>query len=90
MHKRSRLSTAVKSLNVNFLFHTKTFFFLNRHDDKYNLVIVMRDASGKSREASITKSFANFIDTNGTIVQPLVINEITKLYNSLVSEKKDK
>lgn len=50
----------------------------------------MRDASGRSREASITKSFANFIDTNGTIVQTLVINEITKLYNSLSSEKKEK
>lgn len=50
----------------------------------------MRDASGKSRETSITKSFANFIDTNGTIVQTLVINEITKLYNSLSSEKKEK
>ncbi|KAJ8729189.1 hypothetical protein PYW08_000770 [Mythimna loreyi] len=64
--------------------------YVKKHDDKYNLVLVMRDASGKTREASITKSFANFIDTNGTIVQSLVINDITKLYNSLSSEKKEK
>lgn len=50
----------------------------------------MRDVAGKTREASITRSFANFIDTNGTVVQTLVITEVTKLYNSLASEKKDK
>lgn len=50
----------------------------------------MRDSSGKTREVSINKSFANFIDTNGTIVQPLVVTEVTKIYNSLLSEKKDK
>ncbi|XP_026726809.1 signal peptidase complex subunit 2 [Trichoplusia ni] len=64
--------------------------YVKKHDDKYNLVLVMRDSTGKTREASIIKSFANFIDTNGTIVQPLVINEITKLYNSLSSDKKEK
>lgn len=50
----------------------------------------MRDSNGKIREASFTKSFANFIDANGTVVQNLVVNEITKLYNSLSSEKKEK
>ena len=64
--------------------------YVKKHDDKYNLVLVMRDSSGKTRDASITKSLANFIDTNGTVVQPLVLNEITKLYNSLSSEKKEK
>ncbi|XP_075991729.1 signal peptidase complex subunit Spase25 [Anticarsia gemmatalis] len=64
--------------------------YVKKHDDKYNLVLVLRDSTGKSREASITKSFANFIDVNGTIVQSLVINEITKLYNSLSSDKKEK
>ncbi|CAK1602771.1 unnamed protein product [Parnassius mnemosyne] len=64
--------------------------YVKKHDDKYNLVIVMRDSNGKVREANITKSFANFIDTNGTIVQNLVFNEINKLYNSLSSEKKEK
>ncbi|KOB65160.1 Signal peptidase complex subunit 2 [Operophtera brumata] len=61
-----------------------------QHDDKYNLVLSLRDAHGKYREASITKSFANFIDTNGLVAQNLVINEVTKIYNSLSSEKKDK
>lgn len=50
----------------------------------------MRDVQGKHREASITKSFANFIDTNGLIAQNLVINEVTKIYNSLSYEKKEK
>lgn len=50
----------------------------------------MRDSNGKTREASVTKSFANFIDTNGTVVQTLIVNEITKLYNSLSSDKKEK
>lgn len=64
--------------------------YVKKHDDKYNLVLLMRDASGKCREGSFTKSLANFIDTNGTIVQSLVLNEINKLYNSLSSEKKEK
>lgn len=50
----------------------------------------MRDTAGKTREASFNKSFANFIDTNGTVVQNVVVNEITKLYNSLSTEKKEK
>lgn len=65
-------------------------FFIFRHDDKYKLVLVMRNSNGKYREASINKSFANFIDTNGTVVQSLIVNEITKLYNSLSAEKKEK
>ncbi|XP_059058175.1 signal peptidase complex subunit 2 [Achroia grisella] len=64
--------------------------YVKKHDDKYNLILVMRDWNGKSREASINKSFANFIDVNGTIVQNLVLNEITKIYNSLSTEKKEK
>lgn len=50
----------------------------------------MRDVNGKIREVSVTRSFANYIDNNGTVVQPLVVSELTKLYNSLTSEKKDK
>lgn len=50
----------------------------------------MRDTNGNTREASVTKSFANFIDVNGTVVQNIVSNEITKLYHSLSSEKKEK
>lgn len=50
----------------------------------------MRDVHGKYRESSVTKSFANFIDTNGLVTQNLVINEVTKIYNSLSAEKKEK
>ncbi|KPI94597.1 PREDICTED: signal peptidase complex subunit 2 [Papilio xuthus] len=64
--------------------------YVKKHDDKYNLILVMVDSNGKTREASITKSFANYIDINGTVVHNLVLNEITKLYNSLISDKKEK
>ncbi|XP_063359013.1 signal peptidase complex subunit 2 [Cydia amplana] len=64
--------------------------YVKKHDDKYNLILVLRDTNGKFREASINKSFANFIDTNGTVVQNLVLNEVNKLYNSLSSDKKEK
>ncbi|GBP20596.1 Signal peptidase complex subunit 2 [Eumeta japonica] len=65
--------------------------YVKKHDDKYNLVLVMRDSNtGKTREASVIKSFANFIDVNGVIVQSIVTSEVTKLYNSLLNEKKEK
>ncbi|CAG9566573.1 unnamed protein product [Danaus chrysippus] len=64
--------------------------YVKKHDDKYSLVLVMRDANGKTREATVNKSFANYIDNNGTVVQSVIVNEITKLYNSLSSEKKEK
>ncbi|VVC99116.1 signal peptidase complex subunit 2 [Leptidea sinapis] len=64
--------------------------YVKKHDDKYNLIVNMRDSNGKVRESSINKSFANYIDVNGTVVQSIVSNEIVKLYNSLSSEKKEK
>lgn len=46
--------------------------------------------TGAAREASITKSVANFIDVNGVILSDLIDPEVTKLHNSLLSEKKEK
>ena len=64
-------------------------FSTRRYDDKYTLTLNVRDAKGV-REASITKSCANYIDTNGVVLENLVANEVTRLYNSLTAEKKEK
>ncbi|KAK9722884.1 Microsomal signal peptidase 25 kDa subunit (SPC25) [Popillia japonica] len=65
--------------------------YLKKYDDKYNLTLVFCDGkTGNRRESSLKKSVANFIDVNGNVVQELVETEITKLHNSLLSERKDK
>ncbi|GLV42479.1 Spase 25-subunit [Carabus blaptoides fortunei] len=65
--------------------------FLKKYDDKYNFHLSFRDGkSGKTREGSFVKSIANFIDTNGVVLYDLIEPEITKLHNSLMSERKDK
>ena len=62
-----------------------------RYDDKYQLSLVFRDGkTGRSREEHLKKSVANFIDTNGNIVQELVEAEVTKMHNNLTSERKEK
>lgn len=69
--------------------HYYTFGF--RYDDKYNLVLSFRDGkSGSTREATVKKSVAYFVDVNGAVVGDVVDVEVTKLHNSLVSERKDK
>lgn len=62
---------------------------MKKYDDKYTLIMTVRD-SQCLREAVSTKSCAAFIDTKGIILDNLVANEVTRLYNSLSSEKKDK
>jgi signal peptidase complex subunit 2 len=68
---------------------TLNFNFLARYDDKYILTLRVKDSRG-CREATITKSAANFIDVNGVVLEDLVENELNRLYSSLNSEKKDK
>lgn len=62
---------------------------MKKFDDKYTLYLTVKDVKGV-REASITKSCANYIDSNGIVLENLVANEVTRLYNSLNHEKKDK
>lgn len=50
----------------------------------------MDGKTGARREASFKKSIANFIDVNGSVVDEIVEAEVTKLHNSLLSEKKEK
>lgn len=62
---------------------------MKKFDDKYTLYLTVKDSKGV-REASITKSCASYIDTNGVVFENLVSNEVSRLYNSLNNEKKDK
>lgn len=62
---------------------------MKKFDDKYTLFLTVKDAKGV-REASISKSCANYIDVNGVVFENLIANEVTRLYNSLNNEKKDK
>lgn len=65
--------------------------YLKKYDDKYNLVLVLHDGkTGTKRETSTKKSVAGFIDSSGCVVHELVEAEVTKLHNSLLSEKKEK
>lgn len=62
---------------------------MKKFDDLYTLVLTVKDSRGV-REASSTKSCANYIDVNGVVLENLVANDVTRMYNSLNSEKKDK
>ncbi|CAH0557882.1 unnamed protein product [Brassicogethes aeneus] len=65
--------------------------YLAKFDDKYNLILTYKDGKlGSKREAKSIKSVANFVDVNGQVVHNLVENEVTKLHNSLLHEKKEK
>lgn len=62
---------------------------MKKYDDKYILTLSVKDSRGV-REATISKSVANFVDVNGVILDNLVANELTRIYNSLNVDKKDK
>lgn len=62
---------------------------MKKYDDKYILSLSVKDSKG-IREATITKSIANYIDVNGIVCQDIIQNELNRLYNSINSEKKDK
>lgn len=62
---------------------------MKKYDDKYTLFLTVKDAKGV-REASLSKSCAQYIDTNGIVLDHLIGNEVTRLFNSLNNEKKDK
>ncbi|KAJ4443794.1 signal peptidase complex subunit 2 isoform X2 [Periplaneta americana] len=65
--------------------------YLKKYDDKYNLVLTCKDGkTGTQREATLVKSVANFFDENGTLIYELLEPEISKLHNSLLSDRKDK
>lgn len=66
------------------------FFFL-RYDDQYHFVLTLKDINtGNVRSVSLVKSVAHFIDVDGYVVHENVEAEVSKMHNSLLSDKKDK
>jgi len=64
---------------------------MGKYDDKYELHLSVKDPkTGAVRETKSKKSCANFITVSGVVAQDLVETEVTRLHNSLLSERKEK
>ncbi|KAG7199682.1 hypothetical protein KM043_014269 [Ampulex compressa] len=64
--------------------------YLKKYDDKYNLVLSVRSASGTLNETTVTKSVANFIDVNGVVIPELIEAVVINLHDSLTVQRKEK
>lgn len=63
---------------------------LKRFDDIYHLCVEYRAPNGRVSEANLSKSIANWFDTNGVLLFEKFESEVVKLHDSLLSDKKNK
>lgn len=74
--------------NPDFIWEASSY--LKKYDDKYNLVLSVRNPSGVTNETSMTRSIANFIDINGVVIPELVEAVVTEMHDSLTRQRKEK
>jgi len=63
---------------------------LKRFDDVYHLCIEYKAPNGRVSEANLSKSIANWFDSNGVLLYDKFEAEVLKLHDSLLSDKKNK
>jgi len=63
---------------------------LKRFDDMYHLCIEYKSSAGKTSEVNLSRSIANWFDSNGVLLFDKFESEIIKLHDSLLSDKKNK
>ncbi|KAI5705482.1 probable signal peptidase complex subunit 2 [Diaphorina citri] len=63
--------------------------YLKKYDDMYNLVLQYKDTkTGVTRSEQFNKSVANYFDETGLLLPDLVENDVSRLHNSILAEKK--
>jgi len=63
---------------------------LKRFDDLYQVCLEYKSPTGKVNEATLSKSVANWFDSNGLFLADKFESEIIKLHDSLLVGKKNK